>query len=145
MNEIFSRKEALVRGVPRYYTGKPCKRGHIAERVTANLRCVECYNDAAATDGGKEARKLANVKSKYGLSSDQYYQMLTEQKNCCAICRNPFSDDWRDGTYPCVDHCHTTQEVRGILCRVCNKTLGGWGDSITILENAIKYLRIFKC
>jgi hypothetical protein len=32
MPEIISRAEAKARGLTRYFTGKPCKYGHIAER-----------------------------------------------------------------------------------------------------------------
>ena len=37
-----SRKEAVALGVPRYFTGKPCKRGHIAERRLSNGACFVC-------------------------------------------------------------------------------------------------------
>lgn len=37
-----SRKEAIQSNLKRYYTGKPCKKGHIAERSTSNLTCLEC-------------------------------------------------------------------------------------------------------
>ena len=43
--EIVSRKEALERGLKRYFTGKPCKNGHIAERFVSNGRCVECAHE----------------------------------------------------------------------------------------------------
>ena len=36
-----TRKEALALGLPRYFTGKPCKHGHIAERKTKG-GCIEC-------------------------------------------------------------------------------------------------------
>jgi predicted nucleic acid-binding Zn ribbon protein len=40
--EIISRKEARARGLDRYFTGKPCLRGHIAERPTSVAVCLEC-------------------------------------------------------------------------------------------------------
>lgn len=39
--EIISRKDALAAGLTRYFTGKPCSRGHVAER-TKNGDCCEC-------------------------------------------------------------------------------------------------------
>lgn len=42
--KIISRKEAIANGLPRYFTGKPCKNGHISERVTNKCDCVECNN-----------------------------------------------------------------------------------------------------
>ena len=40
--KIISRKEAQAQGLKRYFTGKPCKRGHVAERKASSGTCVEC-------------------------------------------------------------------------------------------------------
>lgn len=40
--QTISRKTAQSLGLNRYYTGQPCKRGHLAERTTCNWRCVVC-------------------------------------------------------------------------------------------------------
>ena len=44
-----SAKEAKLAGIKHYFTGKPCKRGHIAKRYAATCSCVECtkghFND----------------------------------------------------------------------------------------------------
>ncbi len=34
--------EAKVAGAPRYFTGKPCKHGHTAQRLTGTRTCIEC-------------------------------------------------------------------------------------------------------
>ena len=46
------------------------------------------------------------------------------------------------GTYDdlCIDHCHETGAVRGILCGLCNKALGQARDSVEVLSNLITYL-----
>lgn len=36
------RTEAAAAGLPRYFTGRPCKHGHIAERRTSTSECMEC-------------------------------------------------------------------------------------------------------
>jgi len=41
------RKEAKLRGDLRYFTGQPCKNGHIAERITSNGSCLECCKVSA--------------------------------------------------------------------------------------------------
>jgi hypothetical protein len=41
-HEIISRSEAKARGLKTYFTGKPCKRGHVAPRQTTNGSCREC-------------------------------------------------------------------------------------------------------
>jgi hypothetical protein len=40
--EIISRDEARAQGLKRFFTGKPCKRGHLAERFVVDAKCVEC-------------------------------------------------------------------------------------------------------
>ena len=73
---------------------------------------------------------------KYGLTVDQYNDMLTEQNGCCMICKN--SLDLGKGTH--VDHCHTTLKVRGILCSGCNTGLGLLKEDVNIMQEMINYV-----
>ncbi len=41
---VISRKVALANGLPKYYTGKPCKNGHTTERYTSSATCQDCIN-----------------------------------------------------------------------------------------------------
>lgn len=43
VEQTITRAEAKVRGFQRYFTGKPCKRGHVAERRTSGGNCVTCW------------------------------------------------------------------------------------------------------
>lgn len=40
--EVISRKDALALGLKSYFTGKPCKHGHVSERQSTNGNCLEC-------------------------------------------------------------------------------------------------------
>lgn len=42
MKEIITKAEAKARGLQRYFTGKPCKHGHVCERHVIHSNCVEC-------------------------------------------------------------------------------------------------------
>lgn len=72
------------------------------------------------------------VRKKYGLEWDDYLALLDEFNHQCAICGE--SDDI------CVDHCHESGRVRGILCRLHNSALGSFRDNVEYLTKAIKYL-----
>lgn len=62
MDKIISRIEARERGLTRYYTGKPCKHGHISSRFSSSCTCVLCFNIAQR----KKLRKSnAERKRKY--------------------------------------------------------------------------------
>jgi PleD family two-component response regulator len=62
--------------------------------------------------------------------------MLKQQNERCAICDELL--DKAEKTH--IDHNHTTNKVRGILCHGCNTSLGGFKDSISILKSALEYL-----
>jgi len=45
--ELISKQEAKAQGLKRYFTGKPCKNGHVSERFTSNGHCVQCQAEYA--------------------------------------------------------------------------------------------------
>lgn len=47
--KIISRAEARSQGLTRYFTGKPCKKGHISERYSGSGHCVTCMEQKAYT------------------------------------------------------------------------------------------------
>lgn len=71
----------------------------------------------------------------YGLTEAGFNVLLQAQDNGCAICHESF-----DQCKPCVDHCHETNEVRGLLCDSCNVGLGKFKDSCKLLEKAAEYI-----
>lgn len=79
-------------------------------------------------------RKPKILTKMYGITIDNFYQMIHDQKNKCAICRQPFTET------PHIDHCHKTGKIRGLLCRHCNYGLGNFKDKKQNLTNALKYL-----
>jgi hypothetical protein len=42
MTALISRQNAMALGLKRYFTGKPCKRGHVSEMQTASRKCLDC-------------------------------------------------------------------------------------------------------
>lgn len=40
--ELISRQSALAAGLTKYFTGRPCVRGHISMRYCSNKKCIEC-------------------------------------------------------------------------------------------------------
>jgi hypothetical protein len=68
-----------------------------------------------------ERTRATNWKSKYGISTHDFYSMLNDQDGKCAICSRTMNDY---GKIFCVDHDHLTGEIRGLLCDPCNYGLG---------------------
>ncbi len=69
---------------------------------------------------------------------DEIESLHTRQEGRCAICNKKEPDDGRRFA---VDHCHTTGKLRGILCGNCNRGIGFFHDSTTLLRRAAFYLR----
>jgi len=69
--QIITRKEAKANGLKTYFTGKPCRRGHIAERKFPSSDCIKCMTvqkkNYYATESGKAKMKAAA--KKYSTSS----------------------------------------------------------------------------
>lgn len=71
----------------------------------------------------------------YNLTPQKFQEMLSSQKERCAICSKSISVKTAD-----IDHCHDTGSVRGLLCRSCNMGLGLFRDNPELLRKAIDYL-----
>ncbi len=98
-------------------------------RVSSGLQtyCLVCNYDYSF-----ERR----VKSVYGITAEEYDQLLNDQDRQCYICKNKPRKQRL-----AVDHDHVTGAVRGLLCTRCNhKLLGAAHDNIEILQRAIDYL-----
>jgi 5-methylcytosine-specific restriction endonuclease McrA len=57
-----TRLEAKSKGLRLYFTGNPCKRGHIAERLVSSWNCVECVGEYKKTDTFKKVKQLSDSK-----------------------------------------------------------------------------------
>jgi hypothetical protein len=84
----------------------------------------------------KERVKLRYLLRLYNIGLDEYEQLFAKQLGVCAVCGNEPSKEAL-----CVDHDHTTGEIRGLLCRKCNTLLGMANEQIKVLESAIRYLK----
>jgi hypothetical protein len=83
---------------------------------------------------GNKKRKL----QKYGLTPDDYDNLLKKQNGVCAICGK---FEIAAGTFNLhVDHCHDTGKVRGLLCGKCNAGIALLKHNQTSLLSAGIYL-----
>jgi hypothetical protein len=58
IREISTRALAKLQGKIRYYTGRPCRNSHDAERYTCSGACVECLKPST-----RRVRGLASVRA----------------------------------------------------------------------------------
>lgn len=98
----------------------------INERMRATRQARKDANDPALRNG--------KLKRLYGISVAEYDALFAKQGGVCAICRK------RSKGRLCVDHCHVTGTVRGLLCSACNIALGSLKDDQASLVAALAYL-----
>lgn len=80
-----------------------------------------------------------NLKRLYGITPEQYEELLKSQDGVCAICGGTCIT----GRRLSVDHDHETNKIRGLLCSRCNFGIGQL-DTIEKLNNAVKYLEKYN-
>jgi hypothetical protein len=81
------------------------------------------------------------LKHKFGITVEEYYILAKQAGDNCPICGVVF--DWKNrhkGNRPCIDHCHKTRKIRGIICGKCNAAIGMLYDDIKMLKKAISWL-----
>ncbi len=119
---------------------------------------ADFHQDARRIDGltdecrpcRKRMARAQHMLRTYGITQEQYDALHTAQEGVCAICgsegRAMVADNDSRGRAPrhmpllFVDHDHTTNTVRGLLCYDCNMGLGLFRDNPTVLRTAILYL-----
>lgn len=84
----------------------------------AKEHAKKCYEKNK--DKIREEQVWARLKSRYGISKEEYEELVAAQNGVCAICANPC----KTGQRLVVDHNHTTGKNRGLLCKSCNLHLG---------------------
>lgn len=87
----------------------------------------------------KRKYKDRNLRYTFGISIEQYEEMLRLQNGKCKICGNLKGSNFHD--YLSVDHCHKSGKIRGLLCGQCNVGLGSFRDNTKFLNLAINYLK----
>lgn len=123
------------------------KRCHRCKKVKG----IEAFHKCASRKDGRsptcrpcwtEYRYWWYLQRKFGITVADYEATLARQGGGCAICGTKI-EMVRKGRRVrfAVDHCHSTDEVRGILCTSCNNGLGRFKDNPDYLEAAAKYLR----
>ena len=108
---------------------------------------IRCKNPGCDLEvkakGTRQCSPCSQNKKRYGIDNPTRQRMLRDQDYKCKICKTEiyFEDRFSGRSHSAViDHCHTTNKVRGILCCQCNHGLGKFYDDPIRLARAISYL-----
>ena len=108
--------------------------GHKSACSVCQYERWKVWRDANLEEQRRKDRIYHYVR-KYNLPQEKAEMLVENRVGSCTICGNiaPLV----------VDHCHTTDKVRGLICSPCNSLLGYSKDNTKTLQNAIKYLKEF--
>lgn len=123
---------------------KKCVRCKFRVSKTASSYCRPCLSAKTGEWQIKNyerykanARKIA-LRYKFGITPEQYDELVRDQNGCCGVCQRPASEF---KTRLAVDHDHKTGLIRGVLCYICNRHIVGRNTDPSIFDAAASYLR----
>jgi 5-methylcytosine-specific restriction endonuclease McrA len=95
--DITTRAEAKAMGLTRYFTGRPCKHGHVAERMEKNKQCVECnrVNAKKWTSNNKD-RSLKKARNYYKNNSEKVKQRARDWRRKNKNKVREMSSSWKE-------------------------------------------------
>lgn len=146
-------KCGVVKPLAQFYKSQKSRYGITEQCKDCRNATIEKHYSTLSEEEKKRRRspylngdycRSANFKKCYGLSLDDVKKMHEAQFGLCANrgCGIPINVEKR-GVFKgkgCVDHCHTTGKVRGLLCFKCNTTLGLLEDKNVVL-GLVEYLQ----
>lgn len=111
-----------------------------AQKPEQRARAKARYEKNKDTPEFKRKSYSSRIKRQFGISFDEFGDILISQCGTCGLCQIQFEKE----DIITVDHCHETGIVRGIVHRQCNSALGMFKDSYELLLKAVKYLEKFN-
>lgn len=129
--------------------------GSIAEYKVRRKKCHNCLTKQTLAARNKRFKtpeelrlyrlkvtRKSNLKRLYGLTEEDFESMLEAQNHKCKICNNNIYRNAKSRKQKtCIDHCHTSGKVRGILCHRCNVSIGLMDDDPDRIEAMLNYLK----
>lgn len=124
-----------------FYDGYKAKNQRYAtNKRYPHSRCKDCDHARVRIYHKNNRDKLtrqqliSHRRRQYGITEEQYNNMILSQNNLCAICNKPSNKTLH------IDHDHETGQVRGLLCSNCNTGIGFFKEDVAALTKAIEYL-----
>jgi len=142
-------KERIKANVAAYKKANPDKvrqwvKEHDARRPELR-KASQARNHKRHYHKRKERIRTNALKTLYGLTPEQFDQMVADQNGVCEICGQPPAERKVRGggiaTRLCVDHNHNTGEVRKLLCAECNLIVGHVENKIHLIPKILDYLK----
>lgn len=143
-NKVITREEAMALGLKRYFTGRPCKRGHVSQRKLPRGECCECQRlrdrNRYAIRRIRQAKYQAEYRAKH---KERLREQIREYSRRTVATRIAYNQEWRNANkerYRALQHnykarkraasgSHTASDIKDILrlqrgkCAICCRKL----------------------
>ena len=133
----------MADGKSRYKDPDYFKKYYQKNKDKIKKRAAEYQQKVKNTKPFYTTQRKSRLKQQYGLTLEDHRLLIEKQNGVCAICGKVETRQNQWGITPlCVDHCHSSGLVRGLLCSNCNKNVGvleTW--NIAYKKNIQKYLK----
>jgi len=107
------------------------KRTYSSGTVGLQNKCKSCQSKGRV----KYYKPHQLIRDMLKISNEEYEGLMINTH--CNICHKELERK-------CIDHCHETKKIRGVLCHNCNTALGLFKDNVKVMQNAIQYLEQSK-
>ena len=87
--QIITRQQAIEQKLSRYFTGEPCKHGHIAEKLLSNRTCIECQLKRKSNWGNKPHVKEKSLKRLANWDTPEKHLARTRKRQAAKLQRVP--------------------------------------------------------
>lgn len=81
MTEVIKRKDAMLAGLTKYFTGKPCKHGHIEQRSVLDGTCAECARLKTARHYKQDPIKMLETHKRWRTRNADYREKNKDRIN----------------------------------------------------------------
>jgi len=102
--------------------------------------CISCGREQNKKNDSPEKSRSRMLKRKYGITLEEYNTMLEKQNGGCYLCGDTDPGGPPTTKHFCVDHCHSSGDVRKLLCNNCNSGLGFFKDNPDLMRLAANYV-----
>ena len=103
------------------------KRTYASGNIGYQNKCKKC----TTTVRREYYKPHEKTRQRLKISEEQFNDLMKNEN--CQICNVELIKK-------CIDHCHSTNKIRGVLCNNCNTALGLVGDNVSTLQAMIEYL-----
>lgn len=128
-----SKKHICKNRITTYYKRSKC-------RECVNSENLKRYHTKTSTQKAHKEAAYRYMIKRYGLSLEEYEQMIIIQDKKCYICKQEARQDKHGHSRLNIDHCHKTGSIRKLLCHNCNTAIGHAKEDKEVLKKMIEYL-----